>query len=113
MWATTWERDANTLIAPRIGLPTLPVIEFSARRHDTLRGWKYPAVEEYARGRPVVWLDDGFGDPVWRVARCGFEFARAGSPTLLRGIDPAVGVTALDVRAVRAWVATLTRSGLT
>src|SRR5690242_19362961 len=28
VWATTWMDDANDLIAPRLGLPKLPVVEF-------------------------------------------------------------------------------------
>jgi len=32
IWATTWEHDANKHIAPRLGLPPLPVVEFSAYR---------------------------------------------------------------------------------
>ena len=27
-WATTWLEDANTLLAPRLGLPTLPVADW-------------------------------------------------------------------------------------
>ena len=28
VWATTWEHEANRLIGPRIGLPSLPVVEW-------------------------------------------------------------------------------------
>jgi hypothetical protein len=28
VWATTWMADANDLVAPRLGLPELPVVEF-------------------------------------------------------------------------------------
>jgi hypothetical protein len=27
-WATTWMADANDLVAPRLGLPDLPVVAF-------------------------------------------------------------------------------------
>ena len=28
VWATTWMADANEIVAPRLGLPELPVVEF-------------------------------------------------------------------------------------
>jgi hypothetical protein len=28
VWATTWMRDANDLIAPLLGLPQLPIVDF-------------------------------------------------------------------------------------
>ncbi|MQY06611.1 HAD domain-containing protein [Actinomadura macrotermitis] len=30
IWATTWEHHANAYIAPLLGLPELPVVEFTA-----------------------------------------------------------------------------------
>jgi hypothetical protein len=41
IWATTWMADANDLVAPRLGLPELPVVEFPDD-HEPERGlhWK-------------------------------------------------------------------------
>jgi hypothetical protein len=41
VWATTWEDEANTEIAPRIGLPTLPVVNWpeSSEEHDRQDQW--------------------------------------------------------------------------
>jgi hypothetical protein len=59
VWATTWEEHANEWIAPRIGLPRLPVIPVGAVA-GTTRGemFKTPNVAEYVAGRPFVWFDD-------------------------------------------------------
>jgi hypothetical protein len=39
VWATTWGEDANEVVAPRLGLPPLPVVE-----------WPDENQEEVARG---------------------------------------------------------------
>jgi len=39
VWGTTWEHDTNTHIAPRLGLPCLPVCEFSDEITDADRAW--------------------------------------------------------------------------
>ncbi|GAA0938457.1 HAD domain-containing protein [Nonomuraea longicatena] len=59
VWATTWEEHANEWIAPRIGLPRLPVIPVGTA-HGTTRGemFKTPGVADYVAGRPFVWFDD-------------------------------------------------------
>jgi hypothetical protein len=71
VWATTWEEDANRLIAPAIGAPDdLPVISFPDR--DSLGWtWKLPAVRGYVQNRPAVWLDDdpGEGAEEWAAQR--------------------------------------------
>jgi hypothetical protein len=36
VWATTWMSDANAFIAPRLGLPALPVVDF--REDERIRG---------------------------------------------------------------------------
>lgn len=68
MWATFWNDDANTHIAPRIGLPELEVVEIDDSLEDfnrptSSRGvseWKAACVVNWAAsaGRPFVWFDD-------------------------------------------------------
>jgi hypothetical protein len=99
VWATTWEHNANDMIGCRIGLPKLPVIEWGFKAHH----WKFDAVLEFAAGRPLAWLDDDFGR--FRQEREWFDQQRAGVPTLLHHVDPAVGITADDLVAVGAWFA--------
>jgi hypothetical protein len=110
VWATTWEHDANTMIGPVLGLPELPVIEFGDAP-GLLNGWKYPAVADYAAGRPAVWIDDDFkAFGKGRIAALRrFEIARASTPTLLHHVDPKVGLTAEDLAAAGEWLAGLDR----
>jgi hypothetical protein len=59
VWATTWMADANDLVAPRLGLGQLPVVEFPDDDDDRERGlhWKTTFLTAWAGGRPFVWLD--------------------------------------------------------
>lgn len=44
VWATTWMADANDIVAPRLGLPQLPVVDFPDDDEMPERGlhWKTP-----------------------------------------------------------------------
>lgn len=99
VWATTWEHAANRLIAPLIGLPTLPVIGWGY----TGVHWKFDAVQVYAQGRPLAWLDDDFG--YYHREREWFEERRGDTPTLLHHVDPAIGLLQGDLDAVGSWLA--------
>jgi hypothetical protein len=110
VWATAWEHDANSLIAPAIGLPELPVIEFPRRdSYPFGQIFKRDDVEQYVGGRAFAWLDDDFepGDLEWAKTR-----TEGGSPTLLLHIDPKVGIVQQDVNQVAEW-ATLVRDAET
>jgi len=67
VWATTWEDDANAEVAPRLGLPTLPVVNWPEssghEREDIWLGlcWKTRTLVDWADGRPFVWVDDELG----------------------------------------------------
>jgi hypothetical protein len=103
VWATAWEHSANALIAPVIGLPELPVIEFPRRdSYPFGQIFKRDDVEAYAGDRPFAWLDDDFepGDLEWAKAR-----SESGMPTLLIGINPRVGLVQEDVNWVADWAA--------
>jgi hypothetical protein len=41
VWATTWEDEANTEIAPRLGLPPLPVVHWPepSAEHEHVDRW--------------------------------------------------------------------------
>jgi len=85
IWATGWEHDANRLLAPILGLPALPVMEFP--RNADGRFTKLPTITRFAAGRPLVWLDDELSDAAraWAASRA--------APTLLLDADPAIGLT--------------------
>lgn len=67
-WATTWEDEANAHIAPRLGLPELPVVHFTGYvprpddpqvpLMDLLAAHKWAPLVRYAEGRPFAWIDD-------------------------------------------------------
>jgi hypothetical protein len=101
VWATTWGHDANEWIGPHIGLPELPVVEWSARSPDESDGrlWKTQQVADYAAGRPFAWIDD-------QLTRADLRWCaeRYPAPTLLLPIDPAVGLRSFDIAAIERWL---------
>lgn len=68
VWATTWEHHANEHIGPLLGLPELPVVEFSTYRRQPgdprfriiqlLDARKWAPILRHADGRPFAWIDD-------------------------------------------------------
>ncbi|TDV51031.1 HAD domain-containing protein [Actinophytocola oryzae] len=104
VWATTWQHEANDRIGPAVGLPRLPVVEFPGL---TTSGWdeewKWPAVADYAAGRPLAWLDDEHD----RTGAEEFTRRRAGAPTLLCHVDPRQGLGPAHLAQVRDWAGSL------
>jgi hypothetical protein len=102
-WATTWNQDANSMIAPLIGLPELPVVPIPHPAMDAPRDriWKRDPVEQFADGRPLAWFDDDFvmpGDARWAQERTA-----GGAATLLVPVEPRVGLVQGDVDRVSEW----------
>lgn len=97
IWCTTWENDANTMIGPRIGLGSLPVIKFGWHAHQ----WKYNAVLDYCAGEPFIWFDDDFfkydKELLW------FQDNRK-EPYSLHWIDPKIGITCADLEKAKEWI---------
>jgi hypothetical protein len=102
VWATSWpEADANEDVGPRLGLPPLPGVAWSAAA-DTPRGglhWKTRDLLHWAAGRPFVWVDDEI-----RPADRAWVAVHHPAPALLHRIDPAAGLTAADFHLIRAWI---------
>lgn len=105
-WATTWEDEANTYLAPLLGLPELPFVAWSAPRWTSSDGlfWKTPEVVSWAAGRPFAWLDDEItgADREWVNARHPL-------PTLLMRIDPSLGLHPEDFAVLKEWAAGIDR----
>ncbi len=113
VWATTWMEDANTWIAPRIGLPPLEVVRWpepaegngsrgnGEEDEDERNGlhWKTRVLVARAAGRPFVWVDDEITgtDRVW-------VSAHHPGPALLHRVDPRWGLTDSDYAAIDAWL---------
>ncbi|MFI7072961.1 HAD domain-containing protein [Micromonospora sediminicola] len=101
VWATTWLHDANEVLAPRLGLPTLPVVTWPDDDEQPVGGphWKTTHLVRWAAGRPFVWLDDEITDADRRwIAR--HHRARA----LAHRVDPSTGLTEADLAMVRRWL---------
>ncbi|RSM59149.1 hypothetical protein DMH03_25070 [Amycolatopsis sp. WAC 01376] len=79
IWATTWLQDANDSLAPRLGLPHLPVVDRPER--------------------PFVWIDDELSD----IDRDRVSGNHPG-PALLHRVDPRRGLTSADYRTLTEWL---------
>jgi hypothetical protein len=106
VWATAWEEDANLEIAPRIGLPRLPVVTWPRLTDERVREddwfglhWKTRALVEWAAGRAFAWVDDELteADRRWVAEN---HPARA----LLLHVESARGLADEDFEALDAWL---------
>ncbi|MFJ3204324.1 hypothetical protein [Streptomyces sp. NPDC086989] len=102
VWATTWMADANAWVAPRIGLPELPVMAWPEPTEDDgpeLMHWKTRTLVDHAAGRPFVWVDDEItaADRNWVATH---HPGRA----LLHRVDPRFGLGPADFATVAAWL---------
>ncbi|SDS97382.1 hypothetical protein [Actinoplanes derwentensis] len=101
MWATTWMDAANEIVAPRLGLPYLPVVPFPDDEWIPGNGvhWKTLTLALWADGRPFVWLDDELTD-----ADARWVGDHHPGPALLHHVDPFTGLTGDDFTHVERWL---------
>ncbi|MFJ8856990.1 HAD domain-containing protein [Streptomyces sp. NPDC102451] len=102
VWATTWISDANAYIAPWLGLPELPVVDWpDPPVEDGTRGlhWKTPGLVEWAAGRPFAWVDD----EITEVDRAWVESHHPGRH-LLHRVEAWRGLTVADFTALDTWL---------
>lgn len=97
-WCTSWMEMANTLIAPAVGLPKLPVVQFAPKQER--REWTTVDLDTLFPGEAFAWLDDDFtaSDLGWASRR-----RAEGIPTLLIPINPRIGLTQEVVNWVAEW----------
>jgi hypothetical protein len=101
VWASGWEDKANFYLPQLLGLPELPHIGFDVAPRAGGAHWKLAALEDYANGRAIAWIDDNFD------ASC-FEWAeRRVAPTLLVPTEPHLGLEEGHVDALSAWARSL------
>ena len=101
VWATTWMHDANTCVAPWLGLPALPVVEWPDEDDPSpLLHWKTRPLVAWADRRPFVWIDD----EVTEADRSWVAVHHPG-PALLHRVDHRYGLTEADLGAVQEWLA--------
>lgn len=110
MWATAWMADANTVIAPLLGLPELPVVAlgelpgiddpvWSEEDESADLNWKTRALVDLAAGRRFAWVDD----EITEVDRAWVAAHHSGQ-ALLHRVDSEVGLTEADLAAVEQWL---------
>ncbi|MFJ4190218.1 HAD domain-containing protein [Kitasatospora sp. NPDC089509] len=118
VWATTWLTDADACLAPRLGLPHLPYVDWpvtdepdqpdqpgvpnggtggGAQLH-----WKTRTLVARAGGRPFAWVDDEITPADRRWVR-----THSPAPALLHRVDPQVGLTGTDFAVLDAWLRTV------
>jgi hypothetical protein len=106
VWATAWEHGANHEIAPRLGLPQLPVVEWQppTAAQETLDQyfnlhWKTRQVVDYARGRDFAWADD-------EVTPADREWVEQNHPgrALVHHVRSLLGLTGMDFDVLGQWL---------
>ncbi|MEV6810164.1 hypothetical protein [Streptomyces sp. NPDC051132] len=108
VWATTWMGEARDFIAPAIGLPPLPFVDFGDRLEGKGPGGthgKTEALVAHANGRDFAWVDDEITDT-------DREFVAARHPgrALLHWVDPRLGLRESDFAALATFAAAATAS---
>ncbi|WP_107654991.1 HAD domain-containing protein [Nocardia suismassiliense] len=106
VWATTWNEDANTEIAPRLGLPQLPVVAWpdSSEDHqheDQWFGlhWKTRTLVAWAASRPFIWIDDELTDSDREWVTTNHP-----GPALLHHVEPSRGLDNEDFTILQKWL---------
>ncbi|MET9734372.1 HAD domain-containing protein [Streptomyces sp. NPDC006458] len=107
VWATTWCADANTLIAPVLGLPELPFVDWPGMFDEGPEGtfWKTRHVLAHAAGRPFAWVDDELRD-----ADRAYVADHHPASALLHRIDARHGLRTPDFTTLRAFAHALSGS---
>jgi hypothetical protein len=103
IWATGWEERANDVLPTLLGLPEeLPALTFGGRARFGTSHWKLEAIDTYADGRPVAWVDDCLDQS------CHEWAAQRAAPTLLVPCEPDRGLEDAHVEAMLDWARRLT-----
>ena len=102
VWATGWEERANDHLPLMLGMATdLPVLTFGGRARFGTAHWKLEALDEYAGGRALAWVDDSLDESchAWASSRS--------APTLLVPTESQIGLTDAQVDVMLDWAASL------
>lgn len=117
VWATAWDDEANSWVAPKIGLPELPVVHVGQPIMDMtlpphLRSaqfnlsHKIPQLVTFAAGRPFAWIDDEIG-------RHDDDYVAShhSAPTLLQYVSPQLGLLESDFKTLKTWAEEVLSAG--
>jgi HAD domain in Swiss Army Knife RNA repair proteins len=106
VWASGWEERANEHLPHLLGLPgALPFLRFARAVGRANAHWKLDAIDTYAGGRALAWIDDAFNPACHAWAR-----ARP-APTLLVQTEPELGLRSGEAELLKEWARGL-RPGL-
>jgi hypothetical protein len=98
VWASGWEEKADEYLPYLLGLPAgLPFLRFNRAVGRTNAHWKLEAIDTFASGRPLAWIDDAFNPACHEWAQ------RRAAPTLLVSTTPAQGLTSREQELLVAW----------
>jgi hypothetical protein len=105
VWASGWEERAGENLPHLLGLPAgIPFLRFEKAVGRSNAHWKLDAIEGYAGGRPLAWIDDALDE------ECRAWAQRRAAPTLLVQTDPRQGLTDAEVALLTAWAQELARA---
>jgi hypothetical protein len=102
VWASGWEERANEHLPHLLGLPKpLPFLRFTRAVGRANAHWKLDAIDTYAGGRALAWIDDAFNPAchAWAQARL--------APTLLVQTEPQRGLTSREEQQLQDWARAL------
>jgi hypothetical protein len=108
LWCTTWAAEANEWIAPHVGLPELPFIDWDEERRPVTDRmpdgtyWKTHQVVEHMAGRPFAWIDDEL-----TAADREYVAEHHDAAALLHHVSPRLGLLPADFETLAAWAHTL------
>jgi HAD domain in Swiss Army Knife RNA repair proteins len=98
VWASGWEERANEHLPHLLGLPAaLPFLRFARSPGRSNAHWKLDAIDTYAGGRPLAWIDDAFNPA------CHAWAAERSAATLLVQTESELGLTSLEARELARW----------
>lgn len=100
--------DANRWIAPVLGLPALPFVDFGRallqERPDGVH-WKTGPLVDYAGGRPFAWVDDEQSE-----LDQTYVTAHHQGPGLLHHVNPRIGLRENDFHTLADFAQSLDTS---
>jgi hypothetical protein len=104
IWATGWEETANEHLPHLLGLPgDLPHLTFEGRVAAGAAPGKIDAISDYARDRPLAWIDDNIDDSCHAWAR------ERPAPTLIIETVRHEGMRDEHVELLLSWAERLTK----
>jgi hypothetical protein len=105
VWASGWEEKADEHLPHLLGLPKgLPFLRFARAVGKSNAHWKLEAIETFACGRPLAWIDDAFNEACQEWAR------ERSALTLLVQTRPEHGLTSREAQQLVGWAQALQSS---